>query len=422
MRFALAMSLLGWSVSLIDVSHAFREEIWEWKMLQPAFNSRSLLPEGMLHTKHSRTLRNSFRLVQRKENQECDPSLSDDADVGILSCGYNEYCIGSEDSSLGGRCVPIVTHDHLRRVEETTEGNEATPANETDLTLFEYFTSFCEYPGCTCTNLNEDDHTLNMSCSTLQERCHETFSRCGVHVTDCYFLNVDVIFNDSYTYTVYGCYDRAGKGDSDDSSICYYHQTVNDTTDECTVSLNGEPCSSCEVVPTFFDVYYCDENTTCYNITEDCFHFDCTNVKGGWVGNDCAAVFFEDYGCVECALCDAGEVVSFPDATLVSVSRSAPMAKNDTHCGDGPIINDVTLAECMRLQLNAEDVCGCVPKSNDGGEETKVPTQHQPAGNTTVPPPPTERPSETIALTSSRSIAMMTTLFAAVYALFALAE
>ena len=39
--------------------------------------------------------------------QLCDPEL-DEADVGLLSCGFNYYCAESVDSYLGGECVEAV--------------------------------------------------------------------------------------------------------------------------------------------------------------------------------------------------------------------------------------------------------------------------------------------------------------------------
>ncbi|KAG7354671.1 hypothetical protein IV203_004027 [Nitzschia inconspicua] len=413
MRFVLATSLLGWSLSLPPESHAFREEIWEWETLQVdksnldnKFKDTSLR-ERMFHA-NRRIGRNSWRRLQTMEKQECDPSLSD-ADIGILSCGYNEYCVRSDNSKLGGHCVPAIIHDHLRRLEETNEEDDSTAANETYTAVFDEGMKFCELSYCTCANVNKEKQTLSISCA-LEENCYESVSRCGVNVSDCFIYTSEMEMVDPHSYSDFRCFNATGLGDGGESFVCYYHKAVNFTRVECAVSLNGEACASCEVQSTFYE--YCGEPTSCYNLTLECSYFDCTNIQGGWKGNDCERnpPSIQEYGCVECSLCDPSEVVSFPDATLVSVSRSA---ENDTRCGDGPILNDVTLAECAELKLKAEDVCGCVPQSDGGGEETIVPTQKP--GDTTVPP--TEKPSGTIALTSPCSIVVMTTLVLALHVL-----
>ncbi|KAG7374941.1 hypothetical protein IV203_014036 [Nitzschia inconspicua] len=403
MHFAWATSLLGGSLlSLPNEVHAFREESREWEMLEVDKNLKNKvkdvpLRKRMLHA-NRRIDRNSNLLhrAQTMEKKECDPSL-DDADVGILSCGYNQYCVQSDDSKIGGRCVPtIVTLNHLRHVEETNEDYDTnTPTcNQIPNISFGYLHSYCDEPNCTCTNVNEEEQTLHVAC--VMDYCYETVSRCGVNFTDCFNyiaeLETVTVNPHSYTYSVNVCFDKVGRGNT---SICFNHTSVNFTKVGCAVSLNGEACTSCDVVPTFYEVLPYNESISCYNVTASCYHYDCTNVKGGWKGNDCAPEFFQDYGCVECSLCDPGEVVSIPDATLIAFSRSDQSGENVTHCGDGPIFNDVTLAECLELQLNAEDVCGCVPKSDDDAGVPNAPTQSP--GDTIYPP--TEKPSGTVALT-----------------------
>ncbi|KAG7359198.1 hypothetical protein IV203_015787 [Nitzschia inconspicua] len=362
----------------------------------------------MLHGNRRRIDRNSFHRVQQSMEKpvECDPSLPD-ADVGILSCGYNEYCVKSDDSNLGGRCVPAISRDHLRRLEEeeTNEDDDTAACSGSMDVSFETVSSYCDYPNCTCTNVNEEEQTLNTICN-MEEYCYESVSHCGVNITDCFFMTGEITVNDASTYHSSFCYDRTGKGDIYGSSICINHTSVNFSKVECAVSFNGESCASCDIVPTFYEIFPSSPGTYCYNITYDCFHYDCTNVKSGWKGNDCFPVPFQNYGCVECSLCNPGEVVTFPDATMVSVSRSDVNVEAATRCGDGHLgWQNVTLAECAELQVKARDMCGCVSQSDVGGTETNVPTQT----------PGDTEPSGTISFISFHSIVMMTTLLSAVH-------
>jgi hypothetical protein len=382
MRLALAASILGWTITLPQESHAFREEIWEWETLQ---NQRSPKTE-ILKKKFARDkfqkrnlfggeiLKNSDQHVPIAVQKECDPNAVD-ADLGILSCGYNEYCASSDDSLLGGRCVPLSSRHFLRRVEEISEEDNATISyNTTDMNLFELGMSYCEKPYCVCSNVNEEAYTVDVTCN-YEEYCGTVTSNCGVNASICFENTLKVNLTEPYVYSLSRCYQTTSNGDFDVISFCYNSTLVNSTAIDCAVSANGESCKSCEVVPKFYDVY-CPEPTTCYyNFTAFCYYFDCTNVNGGWAGNDCDSYpkFIQEYGCVECSICEAEEVATFPEATLVSVSRSDLQAENTLYCGDGPVINDVTLAQCVEIELLADEVCGCVPKGQEG-EPTKQPS------------------------------------------------
>ena len=54
--------------------------------------------------------------------QLCDPEL-DEADVGLLSCGFNYYCAESQDSYLGGECVEALngSNQQPRRLEDGSD-------------------------------------------------------------------------------------------------------------------------------------------------------------------------------------------------------------------------------------------------------------------------------------------------------------
>jgi hypothetical protein len=53
----------------------------------------------------TRKFHNARKLKNKSQIKPCDPE-SDNLDVGILSCGMSRYCVESDESPLGGRCVP----------------------------------------------------------------------------------------------------------------------------------------------------------------------------------------------------------------------------------------------------------------------------------------------------------------------------
>ena len=59
---------------------------------------------------------------KHKNAKPCDPNL-DEADVGLLSCGFNYYCAESHDSYLGGVCVEAVNggNQQPRRLQDGSD-------------------------------------------------------------------------------------------------------------------------------------------------------------------------------------------------------------------------------------------------------------------------------------------------------------
>jgi hypothetical protein len=376
MRFALAASILGWTLPLPQASQAFREEMWEWTTILQgrirndvaSLSRRQTLREKVFQ-KRGLPVQNSHYPQHIAEEKECDPT-SVDSDIGILGCGHNEYCVTSESSILGGRCVPALSLQQLRRVQEDSSDNG------TYQSLIDYGLSyFCELPFCTCSNVNEAEYTLTFSCN-FGEQCNDVVSRCGVNVTDCYNFTLEADVKEPHMYTWNRCFEVADKEDVQTSN-CYNWTIANSTTIDCAVILNGQTCDSCEVVTTFYETFNCDDCVTVYyNYTRRCNHFDCTNVEGGWKGNDCNRLpeFLASYGCVDCSVCGPGERVTFPEGILVSASRSDLELDNATRCGDGPVLNDFTQEECDQIQSLADQVCGCVMQDEDG-TPTNPPTE-----------------------------------------------
>lgn len=180
---------------------------------------------------------------------------------------------------------------------------------------------YCAYPNCSCSNVNQTEYTVSLLCNS-GEYCDEMTSRCGVNVTDCAKLTREKNITEPYVYSIRNCFEGTKNGSFGDIDNCYYATVMNYSAVEWASYVNGDRCASCDVIPTFYDELYCGDNTTCYNITVSCYHFDCTNLEGGWKGNDCDdyPLFVQEYGCFDCDLCGPEEVVTIPDATFDSSS------------------------------------------------------------------------------------------------------
>jgi hypothetical protein len=228
--------------------------------------------------------------------RECDPA-SFDPDVGILSCGVMEYCNPSDDSALGGRCVARIPLDHddliVRRIQE--EGNATYNATEEQSQFEYYFEYFCSSGTCTCTNINATEYTFSASCKPWYRGCYEVTTLCGSKVYGCSSIDLDLTWVGKGTYELFVCLTNT---EPKYETICYNMMAANDTKQNCSVTVDGENCASCEVIPRIREM--CDQNGTCYNETRGhCYHFDCTNLPEGVAGTDCSvyANFMLNYGC-----------------------------------------------------------------------------------------------------------------------------
>jgi hypothetical protein len=125
---------------------------------------------------------------------ECDPNAA--ADVGVLSCGNEKYCVESEESSLGGVCADNdINNDH------NTDGRPADDIVEAfgprrlqligNLTVLELAAVLCnstqfEYYSCECeldyaASVGTFSCFSNERCSFLESGCTtnaESFQYC----------------------------------------------------------------------------------------------------------------------------------------------------------------------------------------------------------------------------------------------------
>jgi hypothetical protein len=294
MRLAVAAAVL--SSALLQLANGRRGR----KLELAALRDRVKKPDleigviSALQIKQKRILQSNHQ-QERLSQKECDPSLSQDPDIGLLSCGFMEYCQPCDDADLGGTCVEMTSSDYGdsdvdRRIQEDETSNASYWFSSN-------VESFCYASNCTCSNIDASLYTVSITCEDLWgEYCYVVNTTCGTQINGCLQGSLAVDTTGPGTYTATRCLQNL---EPKDATVCYYSSHVNFTTETCSVTLDGERCASCEVVPT--PTYYCDENATCYNVTVSCYEFDCTNVAGGWADNSCAnySSFMYDYGCEE---------------------------------------------------------------------------------------------------------------------------
>lgn len=216
----------------------------------------------------------------KNSNVEC--ILDTEADIGVLSCGTNEYCKEMSTSSLGGVCVP--NYDKL---------------NQRNL-QFEGFAHYQCYvypsPDCDCSAWDSITNTGIVECY-YDSGCSK---RCGYDYCVSFFstyVNDGESFLYNHTVSVTGSIETT-----------FSHITEKDISGEymCEISLDGTACSSC----TYLEY--------------SCASYDCTNVGAGTYNctdgtGDGIYIFPIVKYCnytMECDLCSEGEFVGDENATV----------------------------------------------------------------------------------------------------------
>lgn len=290
--------------------------------------------------------------VEQEELVECDPE-SEDADVGVLSCGAGSYCIESENSKKGGYCLS--SPDEIDR-------------NLQESFFDSVYFAFCDsdslyYDTCNCTGADPEAYTLDVACAR-SDACGEIESQCGVNVTSCvsygFYLTmtgpgayvVDRCFEDSLPYQQKTCYQTTSYGNRD--------------VEGCTISVDDEECLSCQL------------STNADG--DDCYIFDCTNTFVKRAGDQCTPgvyvapilYYVDNFGCdyYVCPICGGDDFVPTNPGGLIDIGDGQTScaavhqaalfgAFNETFC-DEVVIPGVATP------------CGCVPF---GSPPAQVPTE-----------------------------------------------
>jgi len=342
---------------------------------------------------------------------ECDPTAPAAADLGVLSCGgLTQYCMESNDSSLGGYIHCSVDGESNNNNKD--EGQQqrqrgldedvVVPISEGingDGALIDYLEYICnatspedstELGVCDCT-IDADAYTGVAVCvSPAESYSFETI--CGSQLP-----NVTFTYNVQYTLDVTA--EETGS-----AQVCYqltdpavieycYTYNVSPTDDpSCTKSLNGVDCNSC--------ILFEQETTdpiTGEPYTLSCHEFDCTNTDFPVEGSLCddstlSSYIFTDilvYGYLPCPdacfLCGSeGLYTSTPTAPFLGDNNTCGLVELAALAGY-PVVAEY----CDTISTDFQASCSC---TSAPPTDPPVDTPTEAPVSPTIPPPPTEAP------------------------------
>jgi hypothetical protein len=201
---------------------------------------------------------------------QCDPKAVD-ADVGILSCGLEQYCMESKDSDLGGVCVdrdtPVVPDRKL-----------FADGYYVDVAAF-YCSSagdWTDHLSCDCSKFDNNSKTGSVKCALSESYCFEDAS-----CETCVKLTAEFKIGEANDYAIDWCYDFFLPYEQ---NVCVEYAHNPSASADCSIDFNDVTCNSCSMF--YYD--YALENET---YTTTCAAFDCANTEGNHVGNLCEDQF-----------------------------------------------------------------------------------------------------------------------------------
>lgn len=285
------------------------------------------------------------QLYRNRNNEviECDPSTSTTvttmADIGILSCGYGQYCIESTASTIGGICVDLIREEVDEQQQQQQQKHRTTSTMMTEL-------SSSTLPSSCVSGITPDggiqvcldDFYCIEPCNTT---CiNSTFALEYLRLDDGTFETSSC--TTIYAPPIFGTPNGANgviDNENDNVGSITYCDFRNETY--CSVSIHNQECYSCELTfPSEF------------NGTFSCLSFNCTNiilgtsadgstVVTGNVGADCYGdrLILPDfdtipgtYDCLyynPCPICsDANGYNSTTNTTMIIESSSSLLMPN----------------------------------------------------------------------------------------------
>jgi hypothetical protein len=269
--------------------------------------------------------------------QECDPH-SEDADVGVLSCGEGRYCLESTSvytasegpsSKLGGLCVTDV-NGRAATMHRQLQGGVDTTAIDDMYALCYANNSTDSYITCECSDVDVALYTGTAACTT-ESFCSDTADVCGANVTLCYNVAYTLAFTAPNTGESKICYYFTAPTVFDYCLAEFYSGTAESTG--CEIEVLGQTCSSCGLV----DLPYGGiGNTTCLDV-------DCSNTDLG----------------IALPLCNTSIVEGF----LRQVLTYAPIAEGPCPsgcnvCGEGGFM--ANLDTYVTFPTGDSAVCGAI--------------------------------------------------------------
>ena len=276
---------------------------------------------------------------------ECDPAAT--ADIGILSCGNGERCVPSSSSGMGGFCMSSSESRHLQA---TGAFGMCTPSSS-------YYKSL----NCDCSGYDTSSGSGEIPCLTIDNYC------LGLSFPGCRYTCETRIVRyqvSNFTLQAAGACSNFTSSGTTTGTFCS-GQTYDSGT--CAVSINGQACTSCTVVP---------DGSYSY------LSFDCTNV-GGVVGNtkqSRAITVPSIQACYvqppnpNCTLCTTEGTVMVASAfsKIVSVGNLGNFSCKALHANEylyGPISENY----CAAAAAAATSAC-CDSKCNLCGEGNYIPS------------------------------------------------
>lgn len=370
MRFAAATAVLVntlpatfKSVSVVaarqDEEHLLRSKLYA------RISDRRLLPEKSLapQRRKFRTGRLFKKMTDTGDShsKECDP------DVGLLACGFGQYCDDTLESALGGICVPLSRFGRRLQTNSgsalpnnssatATSSPTISPGNVTDVTTLSGPGVYCDpsspyYGGleCDCLEWNILNQTGAIYCKFAAESCVEECENTCFSVDFNYKTDGSII---SYQY----CYQFV-KPTQQQFCLSY----SNDQT--CMFSIDESSCTSCN---TSYRLN-CDYGT-CFS--EGCSNFDCENIGFG-KGNSCydsvvPPAYYECYLDLNglypsCSLCSDGTIVYPEEYFDLPGYGSFNCSYIDSLAGDG-LLNP---QQCTYATVLATSACCQRDKSEE---------------------------------------------------------
>ncbi len=232
----------------------------------------------------------------------CDPTFTD-ADIGVLSCGADSICVNHPSSSIGGVCVKTITTDAIAR-------DLAQVSGASDGRAYTYCNTSSPYYGmlsCDCTGFDLDTGVGSFACT--YDYCFGVVSECCTDT--CADITMTYSSNGKGSHTYETCYTFKSPYVQ---SFCYGHSvTKKNDSSTCFGSFNGKQCDSCQV-----------QNSTCTK-------FNCGNA--GLEDNFCVENFYPPVltSCyAECSTCSICPGVS--DISALATNQSFISFTNFT-CG-----------------------------------------------------------------------------------------
>mmetsp|Transcript_19526 Transcript_19526/g.47134 ORF Transcript_19526/g.47134 Transcript_19526/m.47134 type:complete len:551 (-) Transcript_19526:103-1755(-) len=258
-----------------------------------------------------------------------------------------------------------------------------------------------QYRNCTCTNVDRDNYTLKAECTSGgYGDCFQSFNLCGINYTSCPrgFSNTIEIVGEG-AYFSERCEER---NDGERCSSFYEKRDVNEGTyifkscnffggadvcntifgsnetyaaEGCEIEVNGETCSSCDVVDVEYDsCKYYSNPLYCSNFTIQCYEFDCTNTDWNRTGSSCNRTY-EDYvyygntdGCeADCNVCGDDANMTLPDEYFeIPFYGRIKCSQSQARASSGLL----STSGCAAVQLLAFDACGCVGIEGDSSRSS----------------------------------------------------